>query len=118
MVTLFGIVLLTFLVVTAIAIVSTPNLFVAVMLMSIFSLLMAATFFALLDLADLNATSPATPEAKGAAKETPAQKEEDSPQKGHGRPALHYNIQLHLPATKDIEVFSAIFKSLKEHLLD
>jgi hypothetical protein len=29
---------------------------------------------------------------------------------------LHYNIQIHLPATKDIEVFNAIFKSLKEHL--
>lgn len=80
--------------------------------------LMAATFFALLDLADLNATPPVTPEAKVAAKETPIQKEEDSPQKGHGRPSLHYNIQIHLPATKDIEVFNAIFKSLKEHLLD
>jgi hypothetical protein len=32
-------------------------------------------------------------------------------------PGLHYNIQIHLPATKDIEVFNAIFKSLKEHLL-
>jgi hypothetical protein len=25
--------------------------------------------------------------------------------------------QIHLPATKDVEVFNAIFKSLKEHLL-
>jgi hypothetical protein len=33
-------------------------------------------------------------------------------------PALHYNIQIHLRATKDIEVFNAIFKSLKEHLLE
>ena len=31
---------------------------------------------------------------------------------------LHYNIQIHLPATKDVEVFNAIFKSLKEHLLE
>ena len=31
-------------------------------------------------------------------------------------PGLHYNIQVHLPATKDIEVYNAIFKSLKEHL--
>ncbi|MBK8246698.1 MAG: DUF5343 domain-containing protein [Gemmatimonadetes bacterium] len=29
---------------------------------------------------------------------------------------LHYNIQIHLPATKDVEVYNAIFKSLKEHL--
>lgn len=30
---------------------------------------------------------------------------------------LHYTIQIHLPATKDIEVFNAIFKSLRENLL-
>jgi multicomponent Na+:H+ antiporter subunit B len=58
MITLFGIVLLTLLLVTAIAIVSTPNLFVAVMLMSIFSLLMAATFF-ILDAADVALTEAA-----------------------------------------------------------
>jgi hypothetical protein len=34
------------------------------------------------------------------------------------RPTLHYNIQIHLPATKDVEVFNAIFRSLREHLLD
>lgn len=31
---------------------------------------------------------------------------------------LSYTINLNLPATKDIEVFNAIFKSLKEHILD
>ena len=31
---------------------------------------------------------------------------------------LHYNIQIHLPATKDSEVYNAIFKSLREHLLE
>ena len=30
---------------------------------------------------------------------------------------FHYNIQIHLNATKDISVYNAIFKSLKEHLL-
>jgi hypothetical protein len=30
---------------------------------------------------------------------------------------MHYNIQIHLPESKDIAVFDAIFKSLKEHLL-
>ncbi|NAS13019.1 DUF5343 domain-containing protein [Poritiphilus flavus] len=30
---------------------------------------------------------------------------------------MHYNIQIHLPETKDIAVFDAIFKALKEHLL-
>jgi hypothetical protein len=33
-------------------------------------------------------------------------------------PSLHYNIQIHLPATKDIEVYNAIFKSIKEHLIN
>lgn len=32
-------------------------------------------------------------------------------------PQFHYNIQIHLPATRDITVYNAIFKSLKEHLL-
>ena len=31
---------------------------------------------------------------------------------------LRYNIQIHLPPTKDIEVYNSIFKSLKEHLID
>lgn len=30
---------------------------------------------------------------------------------------LHYNIQIHLPETRDPVVYDAIFKSLKEHLL-
>jgi hypothetical protein len=31
---------------------------------------------------------------------------------------LSYTINLNFPATKDIEVFNAIFKSLKQHILD
>lgn len=30
---------------------------------------------------------------------------------------MHYNIQIHLPETREIAVYDAIFKSLKEHLL-
>lgn len=30
---------------------------------------------------------------------------------------LHYNIQIHLPETKDVAVYDAIFESLKRHLL-
>lgn len=58
MVVLFGVFLLTLLVITAIAIVRTPNLFVAVMLTGIFSLLMAANFF-ILDAADVALTEAA-----------------------------------------------------------
>ena len=31
-------------------------------------------------------------------------------------PSFHYNIQIHLPATTDISVYNAIFKSLKDNL--
>ncbi|MEL4861339.1 DUF5343 domain-containing protein [Pseudoflavonifractor phocaeensis] len=30
---------------------------------------------------------------------------------------FHYNIQIHLPATTDISVYNAIFKSLKDNLM-
>ena len=82
--------------------------------------LMASTFFALLDLADFSTT----PEPKAETKTTqpePPQKPNvvvDPAPSRNARPSLHYNIQIHLPATKDIEVFNAIFKSLKEHLFD
>lgn len=32
-------------------------------------------------------------------------------------PQFHYNVQIHLPATTDISVYNAIFKSLKDNLL-
>jgi Family of unknown function (DUF5343) len=84
--------------------------------------LMGSTFYALLALADL---SPG--ESSSGAKKIEQKKEEVSVTAGldssakessKHRPTLHYNIQIHLPATKDVEVFNAIFKSLKEHLLD
>lgn len=58
MTTLFGIFLLTLLLITALAIVRTRNLFVAVMLMGIASLQVAANFF-LLDAADVALTEAA-----------------------------------------------------------
>lgn len=55
---LFSLFLLTMLVITAVAIVQTKNLFIAVLLTSIFSLLMAANFF-ILDAADVALTEAA-----------------------------------------------------------
>jgi len=85
--------------------------------------LMANTFFALLELADLDAESvfsakktPETQPPENKPNETEEEPSERKPPKTH--PTLHYNIQIHLPATKDVGVFNAIFKSLKEHLLD
>lgn len=81
---------------------------------------MRRTFFALLELADLS--------QKNNPKTIPDVEDEAAPFGEHqfttqasqpiqmNTPGLHYNIQVHLPATKDIEVYNAIFKSLKEHL--
>lgn len=44
--------------------------------------------------------------------------ESASPSHGNGKKiSLSYTINLNLPASKDVEVFNAIFKSLKEHIL-
>lgn len=82
--------------------------------------LMASTFFSLLALADVHAPSTKVPvaELKGEVQvATPPPSTPEARGTSH-RPTLHYNIQIHLPATKDVEVFNAIFKSLREHLLD
>lgn len=88
--------------------------------------LMASTFYSLLALADIHAPEAKEPsasktEAKIESKDelltVPPSPSRDTQQISH-RPTLHYNIQIHLPATKDVEVFNAIFKSLREHLLD
>ena len=71
------------------------------------------TFMELCKLADF--------EAKGVLKREP-EKEEEVPKKMQtaavGAPlGLSYTIVLNLPATTEIEVFNAIFKSLKENIL-
>lgn len=41
----------------------------------------------------------------------------EQPMKQVKNSEFHYNIQIHLPATTDISVYNAIFKSLRENLL-
>ncbi len=79
--------------------------------------LMASTFYALLGLADFSATNEAKKEKPIPPPSAEKPISEVIPPTHH-RPTLHYNIQIHLPATKDAEVFNAIFKALKEHLLE
>lgn len=80
--------------------------------------LMTKTFMGLLALADLSKKPVSPPAAKEPEKKT----EPAMPQPMHvhdaGVSGLHYNIQIHLPATKDVEVYNSIFKSLKEHLFE
>lgn len=84
--------------------------------------LMASTFFSLLGLADLSAPAsqkaPKAPETPSEMPAVPAKPAGPLPPPAPGQPSLHYNIQIHLPATKDIEVYNAIFKALKEHLFE
>ena len=84
--------------------------------------LMASTFYSLLPLADLTTAShtPSPLPTPAAEPKVTAKPPEDfkNPLGPTVGPTLHYNIQIHLPATKDVEVFNAIFNSLREHLID
>jgi len=87
--------------------------------------LMAKTFYTLVDLADLK--QPKSVDTKNDSKEESgdmkskggvSQTQKDGKGDGVSIAGLHYNVQIHLPPTKDIEVYNAIFKSLKEHLIN
>lgn len=84
--------------------------------------LMTKTFLGLLGLADLSGTSTSQSRIRDESKPEKAEDvaaDENATQRHRtGNPTLHYNIQIHMPATKDIEVYNAIFKSVREHLLD
>lgn len=84
---------------------------------------MANTFFTLLDRADISSKPKKQKAVKDQLPDTQAEIKKQEPQ-NNGTvlppivPNLRYNIEIHLPATKDIEVYNAIFKSLKAHLID
>lgn len=84
--------------------------------------LMAKTFFSLLSIADID-HEPSVKHKETKVEVEPESAESISPETiltiptSGVHPSLHYNIQIHLPATKDIEVYNSIFKSLKEHLI-
>jgi hypothetical protein len=82
--------------------------------------LMTKTFYGLLPLADLS-MSPHNKAKIDPAMSLPkevADVRENTGSRTTVDRSFHYNIQIHLPATKDAEVYNAIFKSLKDHLLD
>ena len=81
--------------------------------------LMAKTFKALCEYADWSQPSVA-PEPSKSPPDVLPQREPEAPAQPSARgnvTALHYNIEIHLPATRDSAVYDAIFKSLREHLL-
>ena len=85
-----------------------------------------ATFLALLKLADLETEDSVTDSTAGTEFRNevgPAANDESGQEptiteRAPTNLSLRYNVEVHLPATKDIEVYSLIFKSIKEHLLD
>ncbi|MEM1354300.1 MAG: DUF5343 domain-containing protein [Planctomycetota bacterium] len=81
--------------------------------------LQTKSFFALLNLADLNSKHSSIQESNDSEPQTNASNLTTESAISIGKFAgLHYNIQIHLPATKDVEVYNAIFKSLKGHLIE
>jgi hypothetical protein len=88
--------------------------------------LTVATFKALKEMADFSSTPTAGSETSLTVSRT---QQDDAPIPAPNRQSrefetpsgeginLSYTINLNLPSTSDIEVFNAIFKSLKEHLL-
>ena len=77
---------------------------------------MAATFKALCNYADFTTieSKTSTPNAEIAEEHT--QSNNGASDINNKLPEFHYNIQIHLPATTDISVYNAIFKSIKENL--
>lgn len=80
--------------------------------------LMASTFRALCDLADWEAPAPVpvSPEVNVPEGATPPESAGTPTAESLGFP-LHYNIQIHLPESRDAAVYEAIFQALRRHLL-
>jgi len=82
----------------------------------------SATFYSLLELADLKSNNASVDKPiPDSVKEKITDHIDEKPPVKHTKSSsvgLHYNIQIHLPATKDVEVYNAIFKSLKDHLIE
>jgi hypothetical protein len=89
---------------------------------------MAMTFFALAKNADFEAAAPAQRTPEGETEEADLTGAEPGADEGiedggrRGRPpvelgGLVYNIQIHLPESRDPAVYDALFRSLRTHLL-
>lgn len=72
-----------------------------------------STFKTLCDLADFSVKTTPEKEVKEEVKSSIPVDTQNNRQKTE----FHYDIQIHLPATTDISVYNAIFKSLKDNLM-
>jgi hypothetical protein len=84
--------------------------------------LMTKTFYSLLDLTDINNNFNNNDKFENSDILTDSKTDvintNEFKVREYSNLGLHYNIQIHLPATKDLEVYNAIFKSLKDHLIE
>ncbi|MCC6405083.1 MAG: DUF5343 domain-containing protein [Candidatus Yanofskybacteria bacterium] len=79
--------------------------------------LMANTFRALCDYADWSSGPKLKIEEQKPKQEVGSlSKEQPKPTNAQLAGEFHYNIQIHLPESRDQAVYDAIFKSLKDHL--
>jgi hypothetical protein len=82
----------------------------------------AATFLELAKLADFDGKTKKPTKKKEAEVAKELEKPDSIPEPLHVHPptklGISYTINLNLPPTTEIEVFNAIFKSLKEHILN
>lgn len=85
--------------------------------LSTFNMLRKLADFDSPDVSDVEHVSEPLQKAAASVQPFPQIAQHSQPPSGKGI-NLSYTINLNLPATKDIEVFNAIFKSLKEHLLE
>jgi hypothetical protein len=84
--------------------------------------LMAKTFSALCEYADWTKRKKLQPPAHEPASKQDGGGHADSQNTKTTRTqlelsGLHYNIQIHLPSTRDAAVYDAIFRSLRDHLM-
>ncbi len=78
----------------------------------------ANTFLALLEIADVEHNRNAPIVDSRPIIVPPERIDHHDLSKNKSQIGIAYNIQIQLPATKDLEVYNAIFRSLREHLID
>lgn len=78
---------------------------------------MASTFKALVQKADFNAIGGAPVTAPESDDDLQEESTKGQPRGSRGL-ALHHDIHLHLPPSSDVAVYTAIFRALREELLD
>jgi len=76
-----------------------------------------STFKALCNIADFSQTPVKEKQIEETAKELEQESLNNFDRSSRIGTDFHYNIQIHLPATTEISVYNAIFKSLKDNLL-